>query len=62
MAEFFRDGFAGTAGTNLTARTSDSGHSWAKRSGFVGDLVLTAAARVRNGNNAGTGCCYEASA
>jgi hypothetical protein len=42
------DSMTGSAGTNLTAHTSDSGHSWAKQSGTTSNLILSDANRVRS--------------
>lgn len=42
MPQIANDTFTGTAGTALTAHTSDSGHSWAVSPGSAASLILNA--------------------
>jgi hypothetical protein len=47
IPQLTRDAFAGTAGTTLQDRTTDSGGSWLKHGAGPNDAVLTGAGRVR---------------
>lgn len=62
MAAFFTDNFTGTAGTALTSRTSDSGHTWAFGTGFSlqPPVISDTGTRLRSGS--ADGKCVFASA
>lgn len=59
---FFQDLFTSALTSNLTGHTSDSGHSWAKHTGFSADITLDGVGGEMAGAGAGSGACYEASA
>ena len=47
---FCNDNFTGADGTNLTAHTSDSGHTWTNTASFGGTILLDGSGGVFSSN------------